>query len=82
VHILMFLVHIMAFLSAYLHAYFEVFKCITIRSLDITDTELDFFDLTNQSYSQYIFKDQGYQSSNVHKNRSVMKKSCYSETRL
>ena len=35
-HILAVLVHILAFLSAYLHAYFALFKCITIQSLLIT----------------------------------------------
>jgi hypothetical protein len=35
----MFLVHILAFLSAYLHAYFEVFMCITIRSLELITNE-------------------------------------------
>ena len=35
----MFLVHILAILRAYLHAYFTVFKCITIRSLLMTNNE-------------------------------------------
>jgi hypothetical protein len=36
VHILVFLVHILAVFSAYLHAYFTLLKCIAIRSLVIT----------------------------------------------
>ena len=35
-HIFVFLVHILTVLSAYLHAYFTLFKCITIRSLVIS----------------------------------------------
>jgi len=36
VHILVLLVHILAVFSAYLYAYFTLFKCITILSLVIT----------------------------------------------